>query len=440
MLDCVTPSVELTEMMCLLTISKRCRVLTREASHVHLSMLPLLPIGGDQKRPVEHIEGEGRKKPTLVHGLLHKVDWIRLMKHINGPDPNHSDIRKPETHAVHFVASVPNSQGTQHKITLELRKDLLYPYLQLVLRNGEGELCVETDVIPPDSLNVENLFNFMEFDEDKDENSKCLVEPTKGRGDAVLTVFGVIADSMGLGGMSVEDGAMFTHNSPFVKAGNMTKTLALLRGFGYYEARGFISIHLINGVDKYELPKAKRMDLTWTHALTTTPIKDLYTTILNFHSVVAQEPIPEFTQRLYSPQNCKECAERAKDVIDEMNLIFRRCFGDNSYQELSMRELANKINIQFETGDEAPDPCYNTLFYKFMHQVWQLRIPREYGDFYAYPGQDLTKAFWKSGDESSFMACVKNPVAGEKPILEWRLLRTDITVTFTSFEGIRFSE
>lgn len=165
-----------------------------------------------------------------------------------------------------------------------------------------------------------------------------------GQGAIVLQIVDALAPLLGTHRLELIDGSRFAPDSlrgnPDVISSNMymTEALALLRGYGYYEARGWFSSFLIrdpfiaeNGhSNPQRMSDHAHADLLWTKVVMNTPVNELHEAILNFPNTLAarwsdwssssfQEGFsPKFKTHLYGVEACKRHAKRAENYIVEM--------------------------------------------------------------------------------------------------------------------------
>lgn len=258
----------------------------------------------------------------------------------------------------------------------------------------------------------------------------------------------------------------------------MTYALAMLRGYGYYEGRGFYSDYLIkaalsnNGFSRPELSNPQRIidhahaDFLWTETTMSTPTKDLYEAIVNFPKTLAEqwsnwspysfeEGLSEqFKRHLYSSEACKKHADRAQLYVDEMlswckgdkigdsDVDRDRLFGKwmDEFDELSIRDIRKNTMEKLARMENARAFMYRydsvpeeherikELIEVFMQQVWHRRIyENSTWNFLEYPGDLLEKIIFKGpgGRHRSLKIVVDDTTKSPKVVL--RNTRVDFT-------------
>lgn len=305
--------------------------------------------------------------------------------------------------------------------------------------------CVEVTVSSA-RVKVDGLF----FGLTKAQKETCKIYPgagaATGQGSVVLQVIDVIA-SDAFNRVQLYDVSGFESGTgPLVQTERLTDTLCLYRGYGYYEARGYVSTRLVDATPNIsELPLATSVDLLWTHTITTTPIRGLEQAIRTFHTQLStRSGVPDYTRALYSEEFCTAHATRAKLIfIDNFvkKLIAAEAaagcperLGKAAYQDLSMRQLANATNAGLISSGVWSAEQLSLSATAFLEQVW--RRPLVYGKskevIEYYPGDELSKVFYFNDRDASIAVVEPNMDPDAVPVVRFRPLRKDIRVEFTS--------
>ena len=183
--------------------------------------------------------------------------------------------------------------------------------------NGEEIACVDV-IYDGMKLKLDSLFH----GRDEDELETCAMDPKHGdrpgAGEFVLSILKNIAASIGVW-ITLSDAARPIERSmplPTWMQSDipLTEILSITRGYGYYQARGFLPGYVVNDVHgEYEAEMlsnpllyreafklANTLLLSWTHVFMTTPIRDIPLMMrTQFHELV-QEKLnshPEFKNR-----------------------------------------------------------------------------------------------------------------------------------------------
>ena len=309
---------------------------------------------------------------------------------------------------------------------------------------------------------------------------------TTGQGAIVLQLLGAMATGIKTHRIELQDASAFTENSydppdMIVKA-SLTKSLALLRGYGYYEGKGFLPIDMVDHVlgpnyQKPTLVDAERLanhanaDLYWTKLVMTTPIDDLPETIERFPDLL-KKMWPTWAgveflgdefgmcawmrDKLYSRDACKTHAASASvfkkefitwcDTKDCCTLPRdpEHGYWMKDYYKLSIRDVrkaALKLRRQIEDDYQ---PYMNAMLPEFelemgalesfmddfTKDVWVRAFERDSaGRVGLYPGKVLVKINFMgtgAGEAGSGLEIVKDS-SGE-PGFALKPNRTDFTV------------
>jgi hypothetical protein len=391
------------------------------------------------------------RRLKVQRGPLQDVDWKALFKRMYYGYNDDGDLQDSITFFVH----VPRPSGRPWRIKFELEETSLF------IQAATTDLsCVKAIL---ESANQDISVDALFYKIDEDTRALCTVKPNArdetGYGSVVLQVLDVIAGARG-GNLTLGDAASFRDNGTRPKVNvqdEVTPTLQLLRGFGFYESRGFISRKLFNAEsDKSLYAAATEVDLEWTHMVVTTPINQLVEAIRIFYTRVdfRGKSVPAFTRELYSRAFCAAHATRAKlDFVDPFTTTYDpvirtggNCperLGVASYSDVSMRVLAQATAnglVPEDTVWDAEDMSYwaSILF----RSVWQRPQTVRYKDGKAiplyYPDTSLTKVLYTASDGTLMYNAVQaNPqVPGGVPVVRLQPVRTDLVADFNENDNV----
>jgi len=393
------------------------------------------------------------RRLKVERGPLQDIDWAALFKRTYYGYEGDDDLEGSITFAVY----VPRPGGSSWRIKFELEE-----YSLLIQAATTDLSCVKANLQrTSQDINVDSLF----YTINEDTRALCTVTPNAkdetGYGSVVLQVLDVIAGVRG-GNLTLGDAATFRDNGTQPKInvdGSVTLTLALLRGFGFYESRGFISSQLVEAEsDKNLYAAATEVDLEWTAMVVTTPISQLVEAIRTFYTRVAFRgvSVPAFTRELYSMTFCAAHATRAKlKFVDPFTTKYGKVLamdgdcperlGVASYVDVSMRGLAQAtldglVPEEVWYADNISDWA-STLF----QVVWVRPTTISYNNGQAiqliqlnYGEGALTKVFYTASDGTlMYNAVVANPqVPGGVPVVRLQPVRTDIVAEFTENDNV----
>ena len=285
-----------------------------------------------------------------------------------------------------------------------------------------------------------------------------------GQGAIVLQIVDALAPLLGTHPLKLIDGSRFAPDSsrgnPDVISSGMymTDALALLRGYGYYEARGWFSSFLVhdpfiaeNGhSNPQRMSDHAHADLLWTEVVMDTPLNNLHEAILDFHNTLAKQWSnwssssfeegfsPKFKTHLYGMAACKRHAARAEYYIGDM---LEWCIGGvtadsipvkrdqywglwmDHFDELSIRDIRRQTRAKVVEMEDSPHDEFDRftnvpselvrvveLIETFMENVWY-----RYVDTEKYPGtssQILEKVIFKQGDNLPYRSLKIEPGTG----------------------------
>lgn len=305
---------------------------------------------------------------------------------------------------------------------------------------------------------------------------------TTGQGAIVLQLLDAMATGVGTHRIVLQDASAFTENShdlpDLVVKASLTKSLALLRGYGYYEGKGFLSQELVDQVlgpnyQKPTLADAKRLanhgnaDLYWTWLVMTTPIDNLSEAIGRFsHTVKVQWPTwagvdaddKEFgmcawmRDKLYSDE---ACTLHSKSAFYFKRQFFKWCSKKDGprdpehghwmkdYYKLSIRDvrkaalkLRSQIEDDYQPYMDAMLPEFElemgaleSFMEDFTRDVWDRAYMGRLDSVVLYPSKVLAKINFmgpETGEAGSSLAIVKT--ASGEPRFALQPNRTDFLV------------
>ena len=427
---------------------------------------PLVTPGKPPPPPVSPAATDGDL--TIPPGTrVHEVDWHSIMR----------DLKNHETKSFNFTVHAQQFDGGhvwEMKMRLEralcIHGNSRCTFLTIEPTGAptSARRCVSialSDDQPrglPLAFEIVSLF----YDIPKgDYTNKCRMEMLRpedwndpsahlGQGAIVLELTDVLAPLLDTRRIKLTDAARFAPDSsrgnPDVFSSDlyMTYALALLRGYGYYEARGWFSNYLIqaslsnNSFNRPESSNPQRMidhahaDLLWTKVVTTTPTKELYQAILNFHTTLSEHwrdwsPYPfekglsdQYKRFLYSIEACQKHADRALVYINEMlvwckgtkigdgeedrDLFFGRWMDE--FDELSIRDIRKNTMAKLaemegarlftHPYDAVPEEHHRVveLIGTFLETVWLRWIFEDSTDIIEHPGDHLEKIIFNGPD------------------------------------------
>jgi len=387
-------------------------------------------------------------KLEVIRMPLQDVDWKNLLNRLYYGSTDDDDLQASITFAVY----VPRPGARQWKIKFEIDE------YKLKIESSETSTpCMVAYVRPfdDDNIFIDSLFHAL----DDETRNSCNIKPniveeaSSGIGGVVLQILDVILAVRG-GSQSLADASEFRFDSvkPSVSAGSLTQTLSLLRGFGYYEARGFIPEPLVQmESDKTLYAAATMVDLEWTHMVCTTPVNKLVHAIACFYERVEEmnkvNKVPKFTRNLYSRLFCEQRAQHASTTfIAEFQRaanVRAACperLGVLSYSELSMRSLANATMSGIIAKEVWDNDDFSDLLKLLFKEVWLRPLPITQGrpvQIY-YGDTTLTKVlFTDSNGNASYNSVVASPTPGNVPVVRLQSVRTDITVEFNERDNVK---
>lgn len=409
--------------------------MTRATMLPNLSSLSKLTLHVDVKRGREEagLDTLPNRWSTAVRKLtrepLKNIDWKHLLKKM-------LYMEDDDTPFV-FAVYIPRPGDKQWRVKFQLDA-----FTISIQADGTDEYCFEAHFMynkQDYNIEISSLFDMR-----SDTLALCNVKPNikdnAGYGSAVLQALDIIAGSLG-GHISLTDAAMFRNmdTTPTVNIDySLTETLSLLRGFGFYEARGFIWRGIFdNEKDKALFAAAQEVELEWTHMVVTTPINQLKEAVLSFHTRVFTRgnTVPAFTQRVYSQDFCEAHAKKITETIDKFKDFLAYDFleicpeklGAKSYADVSMRALAQATMNGLIRADSTWDADDISRWLKKMFEdVWR----RPHSEL------KMVKVLYKSSDGSLFYnAVVPNPhIPGGVPVVQMQPLRTDVEVEYNESE------
>jgi len=430
---------------------------------------PLVTPGKPPPPPVSPAATDGDL--TIPPGTrVHEVNWRSIMRH----------LKKHDTKSFNFTVHAQKFDGGhvwEMKMRLERalcihgRSRCTFLTIQPTGAPTSALQCVSislSDDEPgsrPLVFEIDSLF----YDIPKgDYTNKCrmaMLQPKDwddtsahlGQGAIVLELTDVLAPLLDTRRIKLIDAARFAPDSsrgnPDVFSSNlyMTSALALLRGYGYYEARGWFSNYLIqaslsgNSFNRPESSDPQRMidhahaDLLWTEVVMTTPTKELYKAILDFPTTLSKHwrdwsPYPfekglsdQYKRFLYSDGACQKHADRALKYINAMLVWCKgtkigggkedrdESFGRwmDEFDKLSIRDIRKKTMAKLVEMDDSrvthpydavPEEHHHVveLIGTFLETVWSRRIyedaPDSFSSFIDHPDDHLEKIIFNGPD------------------------------------------
>lgn len=238
-------------------------------------------------------------------------------------------------------------------------------------------------------LEVNSLFNV-----EKSE-FKCNVEPditkTPGMGSTVLRAFKHIA-AQANSALVLDDGAVLlkrTNKPHFLENRMLALALAMHRGYGFYEGKGFLPNGLVGKVmERYSgnelataILNAAQALLIWTHTVTTTPLNDLVDKVRSFHTVVTEMQVQDDhpVKLLFSKSNMGKAADRLNDASSRLQKTVKMLrLHAPDLSSLSMRDVSRCTELHYlkaeqseegiegyEAEDRKLEQLYQDIFLRF---------------------------------------------------------------------------
>ena len=256
--------------------------------------------GGGGNRPASF---DGDWKAYLINNLNSEGDTVTF-KVVNGAQEMTFHVKATQVQArvlqkAQMYNSVAGSNSTCALIELDFESGEMY-INDLFLDNAKG--C-----------------------EMRPERSKF-----QGAGDVVLRLCAQMVSSLKLN-MWLFDLANFQDDADypaFHPSNKLTRTLRIQRGFGYYEKRGFFAKALYEHVNAendlntlVSLALYQTFQLSWTHMLATTPLKDLDLKMHDFASFSFKKAFPTLTSSLLQTTS-PELGQGGLDLVRKYDDFF----------------------------------------------------------------------------------------------------------------------
>jgi hypothetical protein len=278
----------------------------------------------------------------------------------------------------------------------------------------------------------------------------CLITDRAGRGAEVLRFVDVLASTLGMR-VTLDDKSEFSGYSapPAFFCIDMSTTLRVLRGFSYFEGKGFVDANLYEALAhrKDLIPYAHEIDIQWTHAVFATPLEGLAHAVRTFHERVA-EILPaefresravDFMRRMYSAEACALRATAAERFVGVLRGALRRDVagvwtggeppdrGGEHFVSLSLRGLVKHVLEAPHSPDRARQlEQLQTWAEALVRNVWERS-----GSFGTYPSGRLVKVFFPAADnKKEALVCRQGNEANALPVIHLRPLAVDMTVAF----------
>lgn len=330
--------------------------------------------------------------------------------------------------------------------------------ISMTTSGGRDECVVIEPNAKSQQVDLDSLFYALA----DDVITKCEITPAikfggggGGSGNFVLQVCDGIAAVLGWP-ISLTDLAEFpikiNREYPF---GSMSHMLAVERGYGYYEARGYFAQqafafyqrgkYQLEGHElQKELASVQRIDLLWTHTIFTTPLKELLEAIRTFPTKMSgpDGAVPEFHQTNYTEKWAANHVINAKAVVDPFrqwlslhDVANKECMKRLEefaklkevprYADMSVRELMRLVNYDAVALEKEEVGDLQTYVKLFVRDVWT----RSFGSK-EYPGDDLCK--YIDRETRKFLVCEPDPLyplqISGPPKVGMRATRTDMMV------------
>lgn len=300
----------------------------------------------------------------------------------------------------------------------------------------DGSNCVEIDM-GRDQMSLESLFHSL----DDDVIGKCEIYPAitgggGGAGNFVLEMCDGIATVLGHS-IHLDDVSSYPDSiKPKVSTVRMTHFLAMKRGYGYYEARGYFAEAAIDFYELWlndkdnalqtELGRVQIIDLLWTHTIFTTPVNELVEAIRAFPNTMAAAtlgPVPMFHQTNYTKEWADAHADAAQKEVRDLLLWLNH--HDGSMSVRNILSLANGEGIDVGGDESKLEEVLETL----LNQVWTRRFKKNSRGYpIQYPGRLLRK--YINPKTNMFLTCMPDhEQPSGPPKISLRPVRRDMLVT-----------
>lgn len=392
------------------------------------------------------------------------------------------ELKRDPTLVHTFTVSQTDFNGEKQTVTftasliedvIENTTDIRIKINGISSRNGNEIACVDV-IYDGRELKLDSLFH----GRDDDELETCAMNPKHGdrpgAGEFVLSILKNIAASIGAW-ITLSDAARPIERSMPLPTWmqsdiKLTEILSITRGYGYYQARGFLSEYVVNDVHgEYEAEMlsspflyreafklANVLLLSWTHAFMTTPISDIPLMMrTQFHKLV-QEKLgshPQFKTRhplknVFSLPALSRQANKIEEIDDGETSAFGRFTAEleifqkdhttrcgrqlsGSFTKLSIRRLVQLAAVDNLLFDDDRQDLINSM----------LRVVSNFiGDAWAYvDGYPIFKETLKcplflslGGSQRYDASLAVGPpmLPGYAPISNALRFNTDFTVAF----------
>lgn len=332
-----------------------------------------------------------------------------------------------------------------------------------LLSNDDNFPCARAVEEDPDydgaGFKIETLFFGMPYLMNGERNYEvCQTFPNannKGMGAFVLDIFDNIAYTLRLP-LKVDDEANFRTNERPKKAvsSNILLSLSLLRGYGFYQARGFLpdKVSFLLEDDLTNTLNVTNLELQWTHMVATSPVNTLVDKIATFCDDLRNKHsafIPEVLLTMYLHE-CQAKIEQARSAtrylisnlahmedlrtqgvlpsdvrFQSKQLALKQLTEDAKkripfLEKVSMRELADN----FESTQLSPEQEELSVAF---HSCWWRNFQNTQLDH-----NDLTKRFYldKATQLPAYVGISPPETPGGLPKAIVKLLPTNLRVKF----------
>lgn len=400
-----------------------------------------------QLKDVEPVNYEFPEKGVKIR----QVDWNRVRATIK------TDVRNRRGDA----AGYPSYRLTFSKDNGDVAVNLHMTISGIKMLNSEKVANCFRIGLPETSSKDKIMYMSDLFHDAAWSNYKCDMSPDYGQSsegvDLLLNSVATIASNLGCI-IKLQDASKFnmkTATIPVILPVSdqvMTKTLRLKRGYGYYDARGFMSSSVdyailkemaISDADMPDIPdkfvKAFQINLDWIHLWVTTPLNDLNDAVFSFiKKVLDDKSLPTTMKNLFA--TAKERFEEGPMrsipyMLEDLDKI------DDTLKTKSMRELVYKMAEPNEIYEKrlyqrqpknSPDR-YDVLMTdaaSFMDRVTNLEVDSNKIELQSPRFTQRTfKMPNESGTPSVFRMGVSVPSGDDdRPIVQLVELNSDINV------------
>lgn len=359
-------------------------------------------------------------------------------------------------------------------LNMNMDKGLSPNNIDIELRSGIGGVhCVEISIYSQiRQIDINSLFYTGNKDQDLVDKllASCNMTPDynsqSGAGAMVISFLQALASNLKFSitlkdAAAIRSGTFAPDNDNLVikQMSKLSYALAMLRGFGYYEARGFLPDMIANPIfNSYDdnpsvipekLMLAKKVLVSWTHMIATTPLINLLDAIKYFDRQVDAILGPDTRElqdlrRRFSTMRLTEHHKALLGEFSSFNTLVNYIlgqeqlgvatnqseFGVTSFTELSIRRLLQLTGVEKSIFNSRANIVANEVIRKvdnLLKNAW--RAVRSYSIF----SDNMRCDVFPSPEDPNRMVYigVQNPmIANETPSVVYVYVDRGFTVEF----------